>query len=59
MIDIADPRLATTGVAGPDGRATISVFIPAHVEGTYILQAVDHDTCEVSPPAWALLKMEN
>ncbi len=59
MIDITDPRLAATGVAGSDGRATISVFIPAHVEGTYILQAVDHRTCEVSPPAWALLKMEN
>lgn len=59
MIDIADPRLAATGVVGPDGRATISVVIPAHVEGTYILQAVDHRTCDVSPPAWALLKLKN
>ncbi len=59
MIDIADARLAASGVAGPDGRATISAIVPTHVEGTYILQAVDHRSCEVAPPAWALLKMNN
>lgn len=59
MIDIIDPRLAATAVAGPDGRAIFNVFIPANVLGLYVLQAVDHRTCEVSPPAWALLKTEN
>lgn len=59
MIDIVDPRLAATAVAGPDGRAIFNVFIPANVLGLYVLQAVDHRTCEVSPPAWALLKTEN
>ncbi len=59
MIDIVDPRLAATAVAGPDGRAIFNVFIPANVLGLYVLQAVDHRSCEVSPPAWALLKTEN
>jgi len=59
MIDIVDPRLAATAVAGPDGRALFNIFIPASVEGLYVLQSVDHETCEVSPPAWALLKPEN
>jgi len=59
MIDIVDPRLAATAVAGPDGRASFNVFIPASVLGLYVLQAVDHRTCEVSPTAWALLKTEN
>ncbi len=59
MIDIVDPRLAATAVAGPEGRAIFNVFIPANVLGLYVLQAVDHRTCEVSPPAWALLKTEN
>ncbi len=59
MIDVIDPRLAATAVAGPDGRAVFNVFIPANVLGLYVLQAVDHRSCEVSPPAWALLKTEN
>jgi len=59
MIDLVDPRLAATAVAGPDGRAFFNVFIPANVEGLYVLQSVDHETCEVSPPAWALLKPVN
>ncbi len=59
MIDIIDPRLAATARAGPDGRAIFNVFIPANVLGLYVLQAVDHRSCEVSPPAWALLKTEN
>lgn len=59
MIDIVDPRLAATARAGPDGRVLFNLFVPANVEGLYVLQSVDHETCEVSPPAWALLKMEN
>ncbi len=59
MIDIVDPRLAAIAVAGADGRAIFNVFIPANVLGLYVLQAVDHHSCEVSPPAWALLKTEN
>lgn len=59
MIDIVDPRLAATARAGADGRAIFNVFIPANVLGLYVLQAVDHRSCEVSPPAWALLKTEN
>jgi len=59
MIDISDPRLAATAVAGPDGRAFIRLNIPAETEGTFILQVVDHRSCEVSPPAWTLIKAEN
>jgi len=59
MIDIIDPRLAATALAGPDGRAIIRIQIPAHIDGTYMLQAVDHSTCEVSPPAWAIIQEEN
>lgn len=58
-IDIVDPRIAGTAVAGPDGRAEFNLFIPADALGLHVLQAVDHLTCEVSPPAWALLKVEN
>jgi len=59
MIDIMDPRLAATAVAGPDGRAFIRVIIPPEIEGNFLLQAVDHSTCEVSPPAWTLIEAEN
>lgn len=55
----SERRGKATAVAGPDGRAIFNVFIPANVLGLYVLQAVDHRTCEVSPPAWALLKTEN
>jgi len=59
MTDIVDPRLAATAAAGADGVATFNPFIPANVQGLYVLQAVDHRTCEVSPPSWALLKLKN
>ncbi|MCC6909515.1 MAG: hypothetical protein IT430_16375 [Phycisphaerales bacterium] len=59
MIDLADPRLAAVGVADANGVARITLNVPANVEGNYIFQAVDHTTCEVSPPAWALFKMVN
>lgn len=59
MIDIADPRLAATAVAGPDGRAFVRINIPAPTEGNFILQVVDHRSCEVSPPAWTLIKAQN
>ncbi len=60
MIDLTDPHLAATAIAGPDGVAVFRVNVPANVDGqTFILQVVDHTTCEVSPPAWALFKMEN
>ncbi len=59
MIDLADPHLAAVGVADANGVARINLNVPANVEGNYIFQAVDHTTCEVSPPAWALFKMVN
>jgi len=60
MIDLTDPHLAATAIAGPDGVAQFRLNVPANVDGqTFILQVVDHTTCEVSPPAWALFKMEN
>jgi hypothetical protein len=59
MIDIIDPRLAATAVAGLDGRAIIRIHIPAHIDGTYMFQVVDHSTCDVSPPAWAIIQPEN
>ncbi len=59
MIDIIDPRLAATTVAGPDGRAVIRLNVPAHIDGTYMFQVVDHGSCEVSPPAWAIIQPEN
>ncbi len=59
MIDLADPHLAAVGVADANGVARITLNVPANVEGNYIFQAVDHTTCEVSPPAWALFKMVN
>ncbi len=59
MIDLADPHLAAFGVADSNGVARITLNVPANVEGNYIFQAVDHTTCEVSPPAWALFKMVN
>ena len=59
MIDIADPRLAATALAGPDGRAFVRINIPAPTEGNFILQVVDHRSCEVSPPAWTLIKAKN
>ncbi|MCL4198783.1 MAG: hypothetical protein KJZ69_14945 [Phycisphaerales bacterium] len=59
MIDIIDPRLAATAVAGPDGRALIRINIPAHIDATYMFQVVDHETCETSPPAWAIIQPEN
>lgn len=59
MIDIVNARVAATAVAGADGVATFNLFISANVQGLYVLQAVDHRSCEVSPPSWTLLKMEN
>ncbi len=60
LIDLTDPHFAATAIAGPDGVAQFRVNVPANVDGqTFILQVVDHATCEVSPPAWALFKMEN
>ncbi|MCL4197040.1 MAG: hypothetical protein KJZ69_06065 [Phycisphaerales bacterium] len=59
MIEIADPRLAASAVAGLDGRAFVRINIPAQTEGNFILQVVDHRSCEVSPPAWTLIKAEN
>ncbi len=59
MIDLADPHLAAVGIADANGVARISLNVPANVEGNYIFQAVDHTSCEVSPPAWALFKMVN
>lgn len=59
MTEIVNPRVAATAVAGADGMATFHLSIPANVQGLYVLQAVDQRTCEVSPPAWTLLKMEN
>ena len=59
MIDLADPHLAATAIAGPDGIAQVHFNVPANIDGqTFILQVVDHSTCEVSPPAWALFRLE-
>ena len=58
MIDILDPRLAGTATAGPDGIAYLHVNVPANTDGLFILQAVDHTTCEVSPPAMTLFRVE-
>lgn len=58
-VSIVSPRVAATTTARSNGQAVFNVRIPANAEGLYVLQAVDHATCEVSPPSWALLKMEN
>ncbi|GEM_PF-4315690 len=57
MIDVADPHLAASAIAGPDGRCDISINIPVQARGrTFVLQAVDGASCEVSPPAWLQLQ---
>ena len=56
MTDIVNPRLAGTATAGPDGVARFHMNVPAQTSGLFILQAVDRTTCEVSPPARALIQ---
>ena len=56
MTDIVNPRLAGTATAGPDGVARLHLSVPAQTSGLFILQAVDRTTCEVSPPARALIQ---
>lgn len=54
----ADPHFAATAIARPDGVAQFRLNVPANVDGqTFILQVINHTTCEVSPPTWALFKM--
>ncbi len=57
VIDIADPHLATSVIARSDGRAYVAVDIPAGARGRrLILQVIDRESCEVSPPAWLQLQ---
>jgi len=56
MTAIVNPRLAGTATAGPDGVARMHINIPAQTRGLFILQALDRTTCEVSPPARALIQ---
>ncbi len=56
MTDIVNPRLAGTATAGPDGVARFHTNVPNQTRGLFILQAVDRTTCEVSPPARALIQ---
>lgn len=54
-IEIRNPRLLGVSRADAEGRAELRIFVPEQAaRKTFVLQAIDRDSCKVSPPAWTL-----
>jgi len=55
IVEIRNPRLIGRARADAEGRAEFRAFVPEQVaRRTFVLQAIDRASCEVSPPAWTL-----
>lgn len=54
-VEIRNPRLIGRARADANGRAEFRAFVPQQAaRKTFVLQAIDRASCEVSPPAWTL-----